>query len=324
MVSGESSRVAPGMGKPRAAKAGWWRSLKGNIVRHPWLYLMVLPAIVYYLIFAYAPMFGVVVAFKRFNAFTGIWDSPWVGLTHFETFFNSIYFARLIRNTLLLNVYGLLVGFPAPIILALMLNEIIHPKYKRAIQTLTYLPYFISTVVVTGIIINFLSPSTGIVNFVIRSVGLQAIPFLNEPGWFRHVYVWSDVWQWIGWSSIIYLAALAAIDPTLYESASIDGAGRFAKMRFISIPGIMPVIMVILLLSLGSLMSVGFEKVYLLYNPSTYETADVISTYVYRAGLQGGRYDFGTAVGLFNSLVALVLLVTVNWLARRFNQQSLW
>lgn len=285
---------------------------------------MVVPAIIYFAIFAYGPMFGVVIAFKRFNAFSGIWDSEWVGLLHFRNFFNSIYFERLIRNTVVLNAYGLLIGFPAPVILALMLNEVIHPKFKRSVQTLTYLPYFISTVVVTGIIINFLSPSTGIVNQMIKALGMEPIAFLNLPQWFRHVYVWSDVWQFVGWSSIIYLAALAGIDPTLYESAQIDGAGRFARMRYISIPGILPTMMIILLLSLGSLMTVGFEKVYLLYNPSTYETADVISTYVYRAGLISGQYDFGTAVGLFNSLVALVLLLVVNWIAGRLKQQTLW
>lgn len=285
---------------------------------------MVLPAIAYYILFAYTPMAGLVIAFKRFNAYVGIWQSPWVGFLHFQRFFESIYFTRLVRNTFLLNLYNMAVGFPAPIILALMLNEIRCAWFKRIVQTITYLPYFVSTVVIAGIIINFLSPTGGVVNYLIQSAGGEPIEFLTLPQWFRHIYVWTDVWQYVGWGSIIYLAALTGIDPTLYESAEIDGAGRLAKMRYISIPGILPTVMVVLLLSLGNMLSVGFEKVYLLYNPNTYATADVISTYVYRTGLQGGQYDFGAAVGFFNSVVNLILLSTFNWVARRLGQESLW
>jgi putative aldouronate transport system permease protein len=309
-------------GRPQARSR--WAAWRADIKRHYWLYLMVLPAIVYYLLFHYLPMGGLIIAFKRFNAFTGLFASPWVGLLHFQRFFNSIFFLRLLQNTFILNIYNLAIGFPAPIILALMLNEVRHAFFKRVVQTASYLPYFISTVVITGIIINFLSPSTGVVNNALKAMGFQTINFLNLPQWFRHVYVWTDVWQFIGWGSIIYLAALTGIDPTLYESAEMDGAGRLARMWYISIPCIMPTIMVILLLSLGNLLTVGFEKVFLLYNPNTYATADVISTYVYRAGLQGGQYDFGTAVGLFNSVVNLVLLASFNWIAGRMRQETLW
>jgi putative aldouronate transport system permease protein len=241
-------------------------------------------------------------------------------------FFKSIYMWRLIRNTLLLNAYGMLIGFPAPILLALMLNEVRKGWFKRLAQTASYLPYFISTVVVATIVMAVLATADqgGLINSLLRALGRDPIDFMNRPEWFRHIYVWSDVWQWTGWNSIIYLAALASIDPTLYESAEIDGAGRFAKIRHISLPGILPVIMVLLLLSMGYMLSIGFEKVFMLYNASTYETADVISTYVYRAGLLGNDYGFGAAIGLFSSVVNLIMLVAFNSVARRFEQQSLW
>jgi len=316
---GAISVVSSAQGGRRSWIKTAWRELRF----HRWMYLMVIPGVVYFSIFAYAPMFGLVIAFKRFNAFTGIWDSPWVGLGNFKRFFQSIYFMRLIRNTVLINLYSLAVGFPAPIILALLLNEVTRPMFKRTVQTLSYLPHFVSTVVVTSIIINLLS-MYGPINTLIGRLGLKAIPFMNRPEWFRHIYVWSGVWQGVGWGSIIYLAGLAGIDPMLYESAGIDGAGRLAKMWYISIPGILPTIMVLLLLSLGSMLSLGFEKIYLLYSPNTYETADVISTYVYRAGLLGGDYSFGTAVGLFNAVINVVLLALFNWLAGRLQQQTLW
>ncbi len=301
-----------------------WGSIRRSMATHPWIYLMLVPGILYFLIFNYLPMFGVVISFQRFNPFQGVLHSKWVGFANFLRFFRSIYLWRLVRNTLLLNGYGLLVGFPAPIILALMLNEVRNTVFKRISQTASYLPYFISTVVVATIIIGLLSPRGGLVNNLIRLVGLQPIDFLNRPEWFRHVYVWSDLWQFVGWSSIIFLAALSAIDPALYESAEIDGAGRFAKMWYISLPGILPVIMIVLLLSLGAMLSIGFEKIFLLYNASTYETADVISTYVYRTGFLGTDYSFGSAVDLFNSLLNLVLLTAFNWFAGRMRQQTLW
>lgn len=304
----------------RASTSGTWKALRRNY----WMYLMLLPGLAYYAIFHYAPMFGVLVAFKKFNAFTGFGASPWVGFKHFRTFFNSIYLTRLLGNTLILNLYYMILGFPAPIILALMLNEVRRPLLKRGVQTVSYLPYFISATIVASLIRSLLNPQAGPVNYVISLLGGEAIEFLSRPEWFRHIYVWSDIWQWTGWTAVIYLGALTAIDPTLYESAEIDGAGRFAKMWYLSIPGIMPVVMIMLLLSLGNLLSIGFEKVFLLYNERTYETADVIATYVYRAGILGGRYDFAAAVGLFNSAVNFALLVAFNWIAGRLRQQTLW
>jgi putative aldouronate transport system permease protein len=289
------------------------------------MYLMVIPAILYFLIFAYVPMYGVVIAFKDYNIFKGIGASPWAGLKHFERFFESIYFWRVIRNTVMINVWSLICGFPAPIILALLLNEVTRPLFKRTIQNVTYLPHFISMVVIAGMVLNILGPR-GPVNYILNMVGLQTIAFMHEPSWFRPVYVISGIWQGVGYGSIIYLAAMSGIDPTLYDAAEVDGAGRWGRMRHITLPGIMPTMMVILLLNLGSMLSVGFEKVYLLYSPEIYETADVIATYVYRAGLLAGanEYDFGTAVGLFNSVTSMILLAAFNWLAGRFQQQQLW
>jgi putative aldouronate transport system permease protein len=306
------------------AKRPAWRGLRRSIATHPWIYVMLVPGIVYFVLFNYLPMFGVVIAFQRFNPFQGVLHSPWIGLENFLRFFRSIYLWRLIRNTLLLNGYGLLIGFPAPIILALMLNEVRDGLFKRGVQTASYLPYFISTVVVASMITGILSPQGGLVNNLVQALGGGAHDYLGDPKWFRHIYVWSDVWQFVGWNSIIYLAALSNIDVALYEAAEIDGAGRFAKMRYISLPGILPVIMIILLLSLGSMLSIGFEKVFMLYSPGTYETADVISTYVYRTGFVGTDYGFGAAVDLFNSVVNLGLLVLFNWGARRMQQQTLW
>ncbi len=296
-----------------------WRQVK----RHRWMYAFLLPTLLYFIIFHYVPMYGIVISFKDYSPFVGIADSPWVGLKHFERFFQSIFFFRLLRNTLLLNVYSLIFGFPLSIILALMLNEVRSSFFRRTSQTVSYLPYFISTVVVVGMIVNFLSTS-GLVNIIIKEFWGQTTPFLSDPRWFRSVYVASGIWQNVGWGSIIYLAALAGIDPQLYDAAEVDGAGRFQKIRHISLPSILPVIMILLLFNLGSLLSVGFEKVVLLYNPAVYETGDVISTYVYRAGLLGQQFSFGTAVGLFNAIVNLVLLTVFNRLAKRFGQQSLW
>lgn len=296
-----------------------WRQVK----RHRWMYAFLLPTLLYFIIFHYIPMYGIVIAFKDYSPFVGIADSPWVGLKHFERFFQSIFFSRLLRNTLFLNVYSLIFGFPLSIVLALMLNEVRSHLFRRTIQTVSYLPYFISTVVVVGMIVNFLSTS-GLVNIIIKKTGALAKPFLSDPRWFRSVYVATGIWQNVGWGSVIYLAALASIDPQLYDAAMVDGAGRFQKIWHISLPSILPVIMILLLFNLGGLLSVGFEKVVLLYNPAVYETADVISTYVYRAGLLGQQLSFGTAVGLFNSIVNLVLLTLFNQLAKRFGQQSLW
>jgi putative aldouronate transport system permease protein len=269
-------------------------------------------------------MYGVIIAFKDYRPGRGIWGSAWVGLRYFQQFFSSFYLVRLVRNTLLINVYSILFGFPAPIIFALVLNEFKDSIFKRTIQTITYLPHFISVVVICGMIVNALSPQNGVVNAILENLIGHKINFLNESRWFRFIYVGSGIWQGFGWGSIIYLAALSGIDPNLYEAAKIDGAGRLRQIWHISLPGIMATVITLLILSVGNMMSVGFEKIILLYNPTTYETADVISTYVYRAGLLGGQYSFSTAIGLFNSMINMFLLLAANWISKKVTSHGLW
>ena len=283
-----------------------------------------IPGLLFYLIFHYAPMYGTLIAFQDFIPFRGFTQSPWVGFKHFEEFFNSIYFTRLLKNTFLLSFENILFSFPMPIIFALMMNEIKNSRLRSAIQSLSYFPNFISTVVLCGLIKNFLSPSTGIINAIIEALGGSAIDFLSSPGWFRPVYIISGIWQGMGWGSIIYYATLTSVDTSLYEAADIDGAGRFQKIFYISLPALVPTIVTLLLVNLGNMMNIGFEKVMLLYNEATYSTADIISTYVYRSGLIGQQYSFAAAVGLFNSLIGICLIVIFNFLARRFTKTSLW
>lgn len=304
--------------------ASRWRDAKKYLYKSRYLYLMLTPMLCYYLIFEYFPMYGSIIAFKDFNPFQGIFGSPWVGFKYFEQFFQSVYFWRLIRNTLLINVYYLMVGFTAPIILALMINEIRAKIFKRTVQTIVYMPHFLSIVVVSGMIFSFLSPRTGLVNLLITMLGGKPISFLTEPNWFSTIYVWSGVWQEAGWGSIIYLAALTSIDPQLYEAAKVDGASRWQQLLRITIPSLIPVITIMFILRMGRMMNVGFEKIMLLYNPVTYETADVISTYVYRRGILGAEFSFSTAVGLFNSVINFTLLITFNYLSKKFNKTSLW
>lgn len=296
-----------------------WR----NIKRDRYLLLLILPVIAFFVIFHYYPMYGVVIAFKDFSISLGIMRSPWVGFRYFEQFFESIFFWRILRNTLLLSVYGLLWGFPIPIIFALILNEFTG-KFKRFVQSVSYLPHFISIVVVAGIMVNILSPQNGLVNNIIEHMGGQSINFLGDPRYFRTVFITSAIWQGFGWNSIIYLAAMTGIDPGLYEASIVDGANRFQQMRHITLPGIRNTIMILLILSIGNLMNVGFERVLLLYSPRTFETADVISTYVYRAGLLSWQYSFAAAVGLFNSIISVVLLVSCNKLSKRISEVSIW
>ncbi|NHN28789.1 sugar ABC transporter permease [Paenibacillus sp. S3N08] len=299
----------------------WMRNkVKRNLV----LYVFLAPAAIYYLLFHYAPMYGTLIAFQDYNPFRGMSSSPWVGFKHFEAFFNSIYFYRLIRNTLLIGFYSILFGFTIPIVFALLLHEVKHPKFRNLIQSISYLPHFISTVVVAGLIVNFTSPSTGFINGLIEFFGGTRIDFLRESGWFRTLYVSSGVWQTVGWSSIIYFASLTGISPSLYEAAEMDGASRWQKVWHISLPGIKPTIITILLLDLGRVMDVGFEKVYLLYNSTTYETADVLSTYVYRSGLEQQQYSFAASVGLFNSFLTFVFIIVCNRVARKLSGYSLW
>jgi len=295
-----------------------------NLKKNAWLYVMFLPVIIYYIVFKYAPMFGIVIAFKDYNAFKGIWASPWVGFEHFVDFFESPYFWRLIRNTFLMSFYGLIFGFPAPIILALLLNELKDGIFKKVTQTITYLPHFVSSVVIVSMVMSFLSPSNGIINTIIVALGGKAHYFMADPAWFRTVYTVMGIWQGVGWGSIIYLAALTGVDAELYEACIIDGGGRLRQTWHITLPGIASTIIIQLIFRVGNLLSVGSESIILMYNETTYETADVISTYVYRRGLVEADYSFSTAVGLFNSLIALVLLTTTNKLAKTFSETSLW
>lgn len=253
----------------------------------------------------------------------GIWGSDWVGTEHFLRFFNSYYFWTLIKNTVGLSLYELAVGFPVPIILALAINELRNGSFKKLVQTITYAPHFISMVVMTGMIISFLAPSTGMINFILKVFGMEPISFLTSPAWFKTVYVFSGVWQNAGWGTLIYLAALAGIDPQQHESAMMDGATRIQRVWHINIPSILPTMIILLILSVGSFMSTGFEKVFLLQNQLNLDSSEVIATYVYKSGLQQAQYSFASAIGLFNSVINFTLLVVVNWLARRYNETSL-
>jgi putative aldouronate transport system permease protein len=294
------------------------------IIRDKYLLVLTLPVIVYYIIFHYIPMYGAVIAFKNFTPTKGILGSEWVGFKWFLEFFNSMYFTRIVRNTLLLSTYSLLWGFPVPIIFAMLLNEVKNDVFKRSIQTISYLPHFITIVIIVGLMSNLLSPTDGLVNIFIKRMGGQVKDFMTQPSWFRTIYIGSGIWQSFGWNSIIYLASLAAIDPSLYEASLIEGANRWQQMRYITFPGIMPTAIMLLILSLGSIMSVGFEKIILMYNPLNMETADVISTFVYRRGIIDSRFAFGAAVGLFNSAINLVLLIAANRLSRKITEISLW
>ena len=299
-----------------------WGFLK-DIRKNPWLYVMLFPVLLYFTLFHYYPMYGALIAFKEFSPRLGIIGSPWVGWEHFESFFNGIYIWRVIKNTLMISFYELLFGFPAPIILALLLNEVRKTVFKRTVQTLTYMPHFISLVVVCGIIKEF-TMSDGLINDVLALFGWERVSLLLESEYFRTIFVSSGIWQNIGWGTIIYLAALAGIDQEQYEAAKIDGANRWKQMLHVTLPGIISTIIILFILEIGKLMNVGSEKIILLYNPSTYETADVISSYVYRLGLQEFNYSFSSAVGLFNSAINFTLVISANWLSRKINNTSLW
>ncbi|WP_246880571.1 sugar ABC transporter permease [Sporosarcina sp. 6E9] len=297
--------------------------MRKNFSRNWQLYTFLIPALTYFIIFHYVPMYGVQIAFKDFYANLGITGSPWVGFEHFTRFFDSYYFWRLLKNTLILNIYGLLL-FPIPIIFALMLNELRNGAYKKWTQTLTYAPHFISVVVVVGMLVAFLDPITGIVNHAIVSFGGQPIDFLTSPGWFRHIFVWSGQWQSLGWGTIIYLAALAGVNPELHEAATVDGASRMQRILHINIPSILPTVVILFILNIGSFMAIGFEKVLLMQNSLNAETSDVIQTFVYQTGLLEGQYSFAAAVGLFESAINIILLISVNHIARKTSQNSLW
>lgn len=301
------------------------QTLWQKIIQEKYLLLLLVPGLAYYIIFHYGPMYGVIIAFKNFKGGTSsILSAPWVGLKWFNEFFGSYYFTRLLSNTLLISLYNLIFGFPIPILFALTLHEMRNRRYKRLVQTISYLPHFISVVVIVGMMQTILDANDGVVNHLIRSAGGNAINFMGTPKWFRPLYIGSGVWESFGWNSIIYLAALTNIDPALYEAARIDGANRWQQTVHVSLPGILPTLVILLIMQLGRTMSVGYEKIILMYTPATYDVADVISTYVYRRGIVSGQFSFATAVGLFNSVVNMVLLITVNTVSRRVSQISLW
>ena len=297
--------------------------LKRDFIKYKGIYALAIPVLAYFILFKYVPLYGITIAFKNYVPTKGIFGSEWVGFDHFMRFFKSVYFGRTIRNTLLISIYDVIFGFPAPIIFALLLNEVKNSIFKRTIQTITYLPHFISTVVIAGMIIDFTSQN-GLINDIVALFGLERSDMLMRPELFRTIHIGSGIWQGVGWGSIIYLSALSSIDQEQYEAAYIDGANRWQQAWNITIPGIMPTITILFILKIGGLMSVGSEKILLLYSPVTYETADVISTFIYRKGLLDMDYSFSTAVGLFNSVINIILLTIANTLSRKVNETSLW
>jgi putative aldouronate transport system permease protein len=305
--------------KKRTGKRTWGQEL----LKNKYLYLIAVPVVVYYIIFCYLPMFGAVIAFKNYEMGKGIIASSWVGLKHFKDFFGGVYFKRTFFNTIKISCYEIIFGFPAPIIFAFLMNELRNEAFKKTVQTITYLPHFISMVVICGMIVDFFS-SNGIVTEILSFFGGEKINYVGDPRYFRAVYVATGIWQGIGWGSIIYLAAFTGIDQELYEAAAIDGAGRFRRMLHISLPGIAPTITIMLIMRIGTIMSVGYEKIILLYGPTTYEVADVISSYAYRMGISGARYSFSTAVGLFQSVINFALLLFANGFSKKLTDSGLF
>ena len=301
----------------------WGKKLLMNIKQHPWFYVMIIPAIAYFIVFHYAPMYGVIIAFQDYKPFKGIAGSAWVGFKHFSDFIQGPFFWRLLRNTLSINIGMLLFGFPLPILFALLLNEVRSVGFKRVVQTITYMPHFVSSVVVCGLMVIFCR-SDGILTYVLKFIGFPESNLLTYKQYFQGLYIGMNIWQELGWDSIIYFAALTSIDVSLYEAARVDGAGRWRQMWHITLPGIAPTVVILLILRIGNLMSLGWDRIYLLYNDMVMETADVISTYVYRTGMLQVQYSYATAVGLMNSVVNIVLLFSANYISRKVTDSSLW
>lgn len=298
--------------------------IKKAIKKDFWLYVLLLLPIIYYVVFKYIPMYGIILAFRKYESGKSIFGTEWVGFKYFARFMSDATFWNTFKNTFLLSIYNFLIGFPVPIIFALLLNEINNKVFKKFVQTVSYLPKFFSTVVVVGIMQSLLSPSIGIINQLLQRLGHEAIFFMNESSWFRTIYIVSDIWQFMGWNAILYMAALSNVDPQLYEAAEVDGASRWRQTLSVTIPGIMPTIVITFILSAGHILSVGFEKVLLMYNPNIYDTADVLQTYIYRLGIVGNNYSYTTAMGLFQSLISLVLIWSVNKFSKKFSETSLW
>ena len=307
-----------------ARRKSFFRRLLDDMRVNWILYVLILPVFVYYTIFAYAPMYGIQLAFKDYRIKLGIMGSPWVGLEHFERFFSAYNFRQLLFNTLGISVYSLIAGFPIPIIFALMLNYLISNKLRKVVQMVSYAPYFISTVVICGMLTIFLDTNSGIFNVLRGLLGMEPVNALGKPEWFKSIYVWSGVWQGMGWSSIIYISALSGVDPQTHEAAIIDGATKVQRMIHVDLPAIKPTVVMLLILQLGSLMNVGFEKVYLLKNSLNQSASAIISTYTYEVGLINSDYGYSTAVGLFNSVINVILLVGANWFCRKVADESLF
>ena len=287
-----------------------------QILKKNWVcYLFILPMLIYVIIFNYIPMYGIQLAFKDYRVADGIWGSAWVGLKHFKTFFESYQFKDLLWNTLSLSLYSLIAGFPMPIIFALLLNYITNVKLKKVVQMVTYAPHFISTVVYCGMILIFLS-SDGVINQLLKLIGIDSVAFLTNPSNFRHIYVWSGVLQNIGWGSIMYISVLTSVDPTLHEAATVDGATRFQRLLHIDLPAIVPTMVIMLIMRAGEIMDLGFEKAFLLQNNINLDYSEIIATYVYKIGIQGGQFSYSSAIGLFNNVINMVLLVVVNKIAK--------
>ncbi len=324
---GRGTGALPGtvsLGNDGARRA--WRApaLLKEYYRYRYLMLLMLPGLAYYVIFHYAPMFGVQLAFKNFVVRKGIWGSPWVGLHYFEVLFKYPSFWEVFRNTIIISAYKISVGFIMPIIFAVLLNEISHMPYKRVTQTLSYLPHFISWVVLGGLLKQFLSPSIGPVNILFKAMGLEPIFFLGDPEWFRFTLVLSSIWKGLGWGSIIYLAAIAGIDPQLYEAAVIDGAGRLRRVLSITVPSLVPVITIMLIFAVRGIVLDDFDQIFNLYNTAVYSVGDVLSTYIYRVGLQNFEFSLSTAVNLFRNLIAFALIILANAVAKRINEYGIW
>ncbi|MFO3716410.1 ABC transporter permease [Anaerococcus cruorum] len=298
--------------------------IKFYLKRYWQLYIFLLPALIYFLIFHYGPMYGVQIAFKKYMPSLGITGSPWVGFDHFKKFFDSYYFTDLIKNTLGISIYELILGFPMPIILALVFNELKNGFFKKFAQTVTYAPHFISTVVIVGMLVSFLSPSTGIINHIIAAFGGDRHAFLEDPKWFKTIYVLSGIWQNTGWNTIIYMSALAGVNPELHEAAAIDGASRFQRLLYINLPALVPTMIILLIMNFGSIMSMGYEKILLMQNPLNMAASNVISTFTYQQGLIDANYSYAAAVGLFNAAINAILLLSVNKITRKVTDIGLW
>lgn len=298
--------------------------LKRKIWKYRELYILSIPGLIYLILFRYAPMFGLQIAFKDYNLFKGIMGSDWVGLKHFVTLFSDSQFLKVIRNTLLISFYKLIFGFPIPILLAILLNEVRHLFYKKTVQTITYIPHFISWVVISGIFIDILSPNYGIINTIIKTFGGDLIFFLSDSSWFRSLLVSTNIYKEMGWASIIYLAAITSIDPQLYEAAIVDGANRFRRIWHITLPGIRSTMVILLILRIGRIMSAGMQQVLMLYNPNVYDVGDIIDTFVYRIAFEQLRFSFTTAAGLFKSVIACILLVAANTFAKKIGDEGLF